>query len=117
MNGVVFDGYITEEMVTKFCDVVNDNNPIHCGMGAIVPGMLLASLITKNPIPGIMVRDVSFKFIKPTPVNSKVTITYSMLNVRGRGDLEMADVEYVFTVNNETVATAIAKILRKNNRL
>lgn len=61
----------TQEEVIEFCKLVGDTNPIHKEDIGIVPGLLVTSVITKDPSPDIMIGELSVRYLNPLYVNEE----------------------------------------------
>ena len=67
LKDYIHDVEITEEYVRNFCELIQDDNPLHFGdeEGNVMPGALMISLLFSNPVPGFFIRNFKIKFLAP----------------------------------------------------
>lgn len=119
---VTRDFHITDEVVARYADLVNDHNPIHIDPvaaavsrfgGPIAHGMLVGSLFSgliasELPGPGSVYLTQSLRFRRPTPVGAKVVVTVTCTADDGsRATLETT----VADVNGEILVQGEATVL------
>lgn len=69
----------SQEEVTAFCELVGDTNPIHKSNIGIVPGLMVTSIITKDPDPDIMLAELKVKYSQPLYVGEEVELVITSL--------------------------------------
>ena len=76
LKDYVHDVEITEQYVRDFCNIIQDDNPLHFGdeEGNVMPGALMISLLFSNPVPGFFIRNFKIKFLSPIHFPTTVKI-------------------------------------------
>jgi acyl dehydratase len=75
MNSKTFK--ITEEMVKLWCEMFDDDNPIHSIENPISPGVLVTALVTNKPRPNWALAELNTRYHNPVWVGETVTLTWS----------------------------------------
>ena len=76
---------VTPEMVSKYCDVIGDNNPIHDPDNTVkygqpvAPGILVTALITRNPKPYWALGKLNVRYHDAVYIGDTIEITHKTL--------------------------------------
>lgn len=98
----------TQKEVDDFCELVQDTNRIHRSDVGIVPGLMVTSIITKNPEPGIMLGDLKVRYLNPLYVNQE----FELVIASKKEKLGKIFVEYEIKTDNCVIQKIHSTLVR-----
>jgi len=106
-ESLLISDVITQDVIDRYCELMQDHNPIHKAEIGVVPGLLLTTYLSRGNQAKLKIINLSIDFMKPIFVNEKFDVTIRQV----KSKMNLHCVKYSFSVEGDVRQEATAKLL------